>query len=194
MRHTHIYKGMVSDMIISAFDFGLYTKSLPKNVNYQLFQVTWSNILSPRLICNRRTICWLSKVRLCKNVSCRGLLPSQVSSQNLTWDSFFMWNVPNLRNSLLTFIRLAKKWESPLLHWTCTRGLVPRYLLHRICCHVPSIVISRYNHLLSKAMFLSSKFCIPSPPCYFGWHRISHFASRYFLLCPSLYQRNCDRK
>jgi len=112
-----------------------------------------------------------------------------MSSQNLTWDPSFILKVPNFRKSRLTFIKLAQKCESPLFPWTSTSGLVPRYLLCKICCHVPSIINRRYSHLLSKAIFFSSRLCILSPPWSFGWHRISHFASRYFLLCSSLCQK-----
>ena len=124
----------------------------------------------------------------------KGVLPSQMSSQNLTCDPFFIMKVPNRRNSFFAFSKLAQKWESPLFHWTWTNDLVRRYLLRRIFCQVPSVVNYRYNHLLSNAMFLSSRFCIPKPPCSLGCHRISHFASRYFRLCSSLCQKNRDRK
>ena len=98
----------------------------------------------------------------------RDLFPSHVSSQNLTYDPSFIIKVPNLRKSRLTFIKLAQKCESLLFQWTCTNGLVPRYLLRKICCQVPSVINSRYSHLLSKATFLSSKLCISSPPWSFG--------------------------
>ena len=94
-----------------------------------------------------------------------------------------------IKKSRFTFIRLAQKCESPLFHWTCTKGLDPRYLLRKICCHVPSIVNRWYNHLLSKAMFFNSKLWISSPPWSLGWHMMSQFASRYFLLCSSLCQK-----
>ena len=104
----------------------------------------------------------------CGNWSRRDLFPSHMSSQNLTCDPSFIIKVPNLRKSHLTFIKLAQKCESPLFQWTCTNGLVPRYLLRKICCQVPSVINSRYSHLLSKATFLSSKLCISSPPWSFG--------------------------
>ena len=136
---------------------------------------------------------FLTMLYTCGYCCRKGLFPSQMSSQNLTWEPFFMVKVPNLRKSFFTFIKLAQKWESPFFQWTCTKGFVPRYLLHRICCHVPYVVNRRYSHLVSKAIFFNSKFCIPKPPCSFGWHRISHLASRYFLLWLSLCQKKRDR-
>ena len=94
----------------------------------------------------------------------KGLFPSQISFKNLTCDPSLITKFLNPRKSLFTLIRLAQKCESPLFYWTCTRGLVPRYLLRMICGQVSSIVNRRYNHLLGKAMFFNSKFCIPSPP------------------------------
>ena len=82
----------------------------------------------------------------------RDLLPNNMSSENLIWDPSFIMKVPNLSKPRLTFIKLAQKCEYPLFHWTCTSDLIPRYLLRMICCHVPSV----------KAMFLSSRLCIPS--------------------------------
>ena len=102
--------------------------------------------------------------------------------------------MPNFKKFALTFVKLAQKCESPLFHWTCTKSLFPKYLLCRICCHIPSVVRRRYSHLLSRAMFWSSRLCIPSPPWSLGWHRILHFAKWYFLLCSSLCQKNLDRK
>jgi hypothetical protein len=102
--------------------------------------------------------------------------------------------VPNFMKFALTFIRLAQKCESPVFHWTCTKGLFSKYLLRRICCQVLSAVRRRNSHLLSRAIFLSSRFCIPRPPWSLGWHRILHFAKRYFLLCSSLCQKKSRPK
>ena len=105
-----------------------------------------------------------------------------------------LWKFRILKKSHFTFIRLAQKCESPHFHWTCTKGLGPRYLLRKIYCHVPSVVNRRYSHLLSKAIFFNSKLWIPSPPWSLGWHRMSHFASQYFFLCSSLCQEKSRSK
>jgi len=131
------------------------------------------------------------------------LLELGAFGMTLWWSCWSSWsgalpNTPlitkflNLRKTLFTFIRLAQKCESPLFHWTCTRGLVPRYLLRMICCQVLYVVNRRYSHLLSKAMFFNSKFCILSPPWSFGWHRIFYLASRYFCFCSSHCQKNVN--
>ena len=130
----------------------------------------------------------------CGYCSLIGVFPNQISSQNITCDPFWIMKVPNLRKSRFTFIKLAQKWESPLFHWTWTKGLVPRYLLRRICCHVPSVFNSRHSHLLSRAVFFNSRLCMSRLPCSFGSHRISHLAKRYFLLCSSHCQKNWERK
>ena len=124
----------------------------------------------------------------------RDLLPNHMFFQNFTWDSSFIMMVLNLRKFHLTFIKFAQKYESPLFHWTCTSALVPRYLLRMICCHIPSVVNIWYSYLLSKAIFFSSRLCISSPPWSFGSHRISHFASWYYLLRSSLCQKNLEQK
>jgi len=96
--------------------------------------------------------------------------------------------------SSFTFIRSAQNWESPGLLVTYVRDLEPRYLLRRSCSQMPSLLVSLHSHLLKRHLFWISKFIIPRPPGSLGLHRILHFESLYFLLCPSSCQKNLDLK
>jgi hypothetical protein len=120
--------------------------------------------------------------------------PSQVSSQNLTCDPFFILKVPKHRKSCFTFIKLDKKCESPVFQSTSTRGLEPRYLFLISCCQVSSDVKSLNNHLLRSVVFLIFRSWIPRPPWSLGWHKIVHLVRRYFFLLSSPCQKNRERK
>ena len=149
----------------------------------RLFHI--ANLLPMRSLCQDRfgnCVCSSSTIVFCFFLtmlyswgywSHRDLLPNHISFQNLIWDSSLIMKDPNFRKSFLNFITLAQKWESPLFHWAWTIGLLSRHLFLMICCQVPSVVNSRYSHLLSSAILFNSRLCIPSPPCSFGWHRIS---------------------
>jgi hypothetical protein len=98
----------------------------------------------------------------------KAMPPNHQSSQNLTCDPFLISKVPKRRKSCFTFISPDQKCESPSFHSTCTSGLDPRYLFLSNCCHVPSVVRSLNNHLLSRALFFKLRSMMPKPPWSLG--------------------------
>jgi hypothetical protein len=124
----------------------------------------------------------------------RGLSPSQRSSQNRVSRPFPILKEPIEKKTSFTFIRPFQKGESVVLTWTWDRVLECKYLLCSNSCHITFSFKSFNNHFLSKHLFLISKTSTPSPPWSLGRHMMSYLVSLYFLLCPSLCQKNLDLK
>ena len=122
----------------------------------------------------------------------RGLIHE--SSQNHTWDPSPRSNLPNDRNSSLTFIRPAQNWESPGMYWTWVKVLSLKYLFLSNFYQTPSPFISLKSHFLKKHLLWTPRFRTPNPPWSFGVHTTSHFINLYFFLCSSLCQKNRDIK
>jgi hypothetical protein len=66
-----------------------------------------------------------------------GVAPSQVSSQNRTWEPSLTEKVPNWKKNSLAFITPLQKCESLGFQWTWEMALDPTYLLLMISCHTP---------------------------------------------------------
>jgi hypothetical protein len=94
----------------------------------------------------------------------------------------------------LTFIKLFQKCESVGFLTQLPRVLSFMYLFLKRSCHMPSSFNKLNSHLLNKHLFCMSKFCIPKPPCIFGWHKIFHLANLYLRLCWLFCQKNLDLK
>ena len=93
----------------------------------------------------------------------------------------------------VTFILISpfQKGQSSGLTVTWAKVLDCRYLLRKICTHVPSVLIEgMYNHLLSGHLFFTFKFSITSPPWSFGLQIISHLVILYFIFISSYCQKN----
>jgi len=69
---------------------------------------------------------------------------------------------------------MTKTVNHQIFFSTWVRVLDLRYLFLSICCQMPSSLISLNNHLLKRHLFWTFKSIIPSPPCSFGLHNISH--------------------
>jgi hypothetical protein len=117
----------------------------------------------------------------------KGVSPNHVSSQNLVELPFSMMNLVLWKKVAFVLINPFQKGESLALTVTWAKVLDCKYLLRKICTHVPLVFTeSLYNHLLSRHLFFTSKFPILRPPWSFGLQMMSHLVSMYFLLISSL--------
>jgi hypothetical protein len=82
--------------------------------------------------------------------SCKVVLPSHLSSKNLTCGPSLTTNDLKRWKSRLTFMREDKKWESPLYNSTCTRGLEPRYCLRGFSLLPSPIYGEEFKQLFAK--------------------------------------------
>ena len=112
-----------------------------------------------------------------------GWLPSHMSSQNLICVPACKLKQPRLRNWSFTLIKLNQKWESPSFFITWHNILVFRYLFLSNSCQITSTLHNLNSHLLSGHLFFKFRFCMPKPPCFFGWHKIFHLT----IVCISSY-------
>jgi hypothetical protein len=108
------------------------------------------------------------------------------SSKNRTWGPSPRSNLPNERNSPLTFMRLAQNWVPRHVLNLCQSSL--RYLFLSNCCQILSPFINLKSHLLRKHLLWTSKFRTPNPPWSF------HLVNLYFFFFSSLYRKNRDLK
>jgi hypothetical protein len=106
-----------------------------------------------------------------------------MSSQNLICVPVCKLKQPKLRNWSFTLIKRNQKSESPGFFITWTSVMLFRYLFLRNSWQIPSTLHNLNSHLLSRHLFCKFRFCMPKPPCSFGWHKIFHLTSLYFFLC-----------
>jgi hypothetical protein len=81
---------------------------------------------------------------------------------------------------LRSILSPAQKCESPGFHKTCDKAFEPTYFRLRSVCQTLSSVNNRKSHFPRRAVFLTSRSWIPSPPWSFGRQTILHLASLYF--------------
>jgi hypothetical protein len=116
------------------------------------------------------------------------------SSQNHTWDPSPRSNLPNDRNSSLTFMRPAQNWESPGKYCTCVKLLSLKYLFLSNCCQTRSSLSNLKSHLLRRHLLCTPRFRTPNPLWSFDVQTTSHVVDLYFFLCSSFYQKKHDLK
>jgi hypothetical protein len=86
---------------------------------------------------------------ICEYCYFGGLLPIQISSQNLIFAPLLSWNVPNLRKRSFTFMRPAQNYESPCFLCTCPITFPCIYFLLSRSCQIPCSCSNLYHHLLN---------------------------------------------
>ena len=93
-----------------------------------------------------------------------GVSPSQVSSQKRVSLPSPTINFVLLKKAVLTLISPFQNGESVGRIVTCDKVLDCKYLLRSICAQVASVPTDNLSsHLLSRHLFLTSRFSIPNP-------------------------------
>ena len=121
-------------------------------------------------------------------------LPSHLSSRKRISDPSLIEKDPYGKKYFFVSIRPAQKCESPGFQRTWDRAFEPIYFLLRSVCQTPSSVSNIESHLPSKALFLTWRSWMPSPPWSLGRQSTLHLANRYLRFSLSPCQKNLDRK
>jgi hypothetical protein len=124
----------------------------------------------------------------------RDVAPSHLSSQNLISEPSLIEKVPKPKKCFFVAIRPAQKCESPGFQRTWDNALEPTYFFLRMFYRIPSSVSSLNSHFPRRAVFLTDRSWIPSPPWSLGQQTTLHLVNRYFFFSLSPCQKNLDRK